>query len=431
MLKVVSVHKNSSACRLGIEAGDCISTVNGKEVRDVIDFIFHTAGEGCSLTVCKHSGAEQRLRVKNVSAALRGIELEPLKIKRCRNRCIFCFVDQMPPGLRPTLYIKDDDFRASFLYGNFITLCNLTDEDRNRIASQRLSPLYVSVQATDPELRSFMLGNPSAPDIMDELRRLARAKITIHAQIVLCPGINDGSHLDRTIRDLAGLFPAVASIAVVPVGLTAHRKGLFPLTHVNAQVANIVLDQVERFGRDFLKMYNTRLVFASDEFYIKAGRRIPAASYYEDFPQLENGVGMVSLFLRNASKVRLPLSVPAIAVTVVTGVSFGPILNRRIERLRRIQGLDIKLVVIDNKFFGDMVTVAGLLTGRDIVYALKGRRLGDVVVIPEACLKEDDGVLLDGMTPADMEKELGTRVVYAAEFSDLVNIIKRDNRRGR
>lgn len=424
MIKVVSVYKNGYAARLGIEAGDTILAVNRSEVRDIIDFIFSTEDERYTLKFSKQSGEVRRVSVRRPPGVPIGLELEPLRIRRCRNRCIFCFVDQMPAGLRPTLYIKDDDFRASFLYGNFVTLCNLTDEDKKRITSQRLSPLYVSVHSTDPKLRSFILGNPSPPDIMDELRGLARAKIAIHAQIVLCPGINDGVHLERTIQDLSGLFPAVASIAVVPVGLTAHRKGLFHLTPVDAEAAAIVLDQVERLGRYFMKEYGTRLVFASDEFYIKAGRRIPSASYYEGFPQIENGVGMVSLFLQKASKVRLPSSVSAVAVTVVTGVSFGPILKNRIERLRRVKGLDIEQVAVENKFFGEMVTVAGLLTGKDIIDALKGRRLGDVVVIPAACLKEDDGVLLDGMMLADLEEGLGTRVVSAGEFRDLVKIIK-------
>jgi putative radical SAM enzyme (TIGR03279 family) len=330
----------------------------------------------------------------------------------------------MPSACRRSLYVKDDDFRASFLYGNYITLGTLSEQDLERIFKQRLSPLYISVHTTEPELRSFMLGNRKAPDIMALMKRLAAGGIRMHTQIVTCPGVNDGRHLAKTIEDLAQLFPAVMSIAAVPVGVTAYRTGLYPVKVFTRSGARAVLTTVDRFSARFRREFGTRLVFASDEFYIKAGATFPSAATYEEFPQLENGVGMVAEFFREAARTRVPVSVPRLKATLVTGASFGALLKTALERLQGVKGLTLRRVVVKNRFFGPSVTVTGLLSGGDIVHALKGKRLGDLVLIPANTLKDDDHVFLDNMGLDRMERLLGVPVRMVTGFRNLVDILR-------
>ena len=424
MLEIVHVQPDGTAARLGLQAGDRILSINNEDVNDVIDFHFLAADEHLDFKVLRKAGGQATIGVDKDPDDRMGLEFPPLDIKRCRNKCVFCFVDQMPAGCRRTLYIKDDDFRASFLHGNFITLGALSEADWDRIFRQRLSPLYISVHATEPGIRSTLLNNGKAPDIMSSLKRLAAGGIRMHAQIVLCPGINDGEHLERTIRDLAGLFPAVLSIAVVPVGLTAFRKGLAPLKQFSRPAARQVLESIERLARKFKKQLGARLVFASDEFYIKAGEDLPKPSWYEDFPQIENGVGMVAAFLQEVSAARLPAGIRPVQATVVTGVSFSKILGGVLDRLRMIKGLSLRQITVTNRFFGPSVTVAGLLTGSDLVRGLKGKRLGDVLVLPSTMVKEDDAVFLDGMTIEELEQRLKVKVSIAAGFSDLLQLLR-------
>ncbi len=273
-----------------------------------------------------------------------------------------------------------------------------------------------------------MLGNKKAPDIMENMKRLASGGIQMHAQIVLCPGINDGPHLTKTLHDLSGLFPSVASIAVAPVGLTAFRKKVFPLRTFTRQEAGTVLESVTQIGRRFKKQFGTRLVFASDEFYIKAGAPLPAASFYEDFPQIENGVGMTTDFLQAASRTKLPKRIASIKATVITGVSFGKILKRLLERLKLVEGVGIRQVTVLNGFFGSSVTVAGLLAGRDILHALKGKRLGELVLVPAAAIKEDDDRFLDGMTLGQLSQKLSARVVAVATIKELLAALRSEGR---
>ncbi|HEY6010040.1 MAG TPA: DUF512 domain-containing protein, partial [Nitrospirota bacterium] len=322
MLAINSILPGSTADGLGLKPGDIIDSINRQDVRDVIDYQYLIADERVRIALHTKTGTRRTITLDKDPDDTLGLEFIPFSITRCRNRCIFCFVDQMPPGCRRSLYVKDDDYRASFLYGNYITLGALSEQDWARIFSQRLTPLYISVHATDPALRAFMLRNKKAPDIMASLRRLASGGIRMHTQIVLCPGINDGAHLEKTINDLAGLVPAVSSIAVVPVGFTAFRKGLFPLRTFTRREARAVIDEVTRMGTRFRKRFGTRLVFASDELYIKAGLPVPPLSFYEDLPQIENGVGMVADFLREVKRTRLPRRVTPIKATVVTGASF-------------------------------------------------------------------------------------------------------------
>ncbi|MEK6698322.1 MAG: DUF512 domain-containing protein [Nitrospirota bacterium] len=431
MLEIARVLPGSAAARLGLASGDALISVNGEEINDCIDYAFTIADEHPSLVVKKKGGSLVETAVPKEPDDDLGLEFAPLRVRRCRNRCVFCFVDQMPKGCRRSLYVKDDDFRASFLFGNYITLGALTEDDWDRIFSRRLSPLYVSVHATDPSLRSFILGNRKAPDIMAGLKRLAAGGIRMHTQIVTCPGINDGPHLARTVEDLAGLFPAVASIAVVPVGLTAHRKGLFPLKAFTSRGAKALLESVEGLGAKYKKKFGARLVFASDEFYIKAGEPTPPASFYEDFPQIENGVGMVAEFLGDARRTKLPARIASRTVTIVTGVSFGAILKGVLQRLNRVKGVSIRLVTVKNRFFGPSVTVAGLLTGQDILKALRGRNPGALVVVPAHAVKEDEDVFLDNMTLAHLERALGAPVRTAGTLRELVAALRGEEDRGK
>jgi putative radical SAM enzyme (TIGR03279 family) len=411
------------AAGLGLKKGDVLVSVNNKDVDDCIGYRFLVSDERIKLVVRRQHGPTKTFTLEKDPDDYLGIECAPLRMKRCRNRCIFCFVDQMPGKCRENLYIKDDDYRASFLYGNYITLGALSEPDWERIFSQRLSPLYISVHTTEPGLRSFMLGNKKAPDIMASMKRLAAGGIRLHAQVVLCPGINDGLHLQKTLEDLANLFPAVMSIAVVPVGLTAFRKKAYPLRTFTRQESRVVVQSITEFGTRFKKRFGTRLAYPSDEFYIKAGLPIPPASFYEDFPQIENGVGMVADFLREVSRTKTKRFTP-ITATVISGVSFSKILGNILKRLRSATGVRIRQVTVVNKFFGPSVTVTGLLTGRDILGALRGKRLGELVLVPAVALKNDEDVFLDNMSLAQLSRNLSVKVVKVESYRQMLAVLR-------
>ncbi len=425
MIEIVDVDAHGVAAGLGIGKGDRIVSINGTAVDDVIDYRFLVAEERVRIKLYTRDGRTRIISVQKDADDSLGITFAPFPVKRCRNRCIFCFVDQMPPGCRKSLYIKDDDYRASFLYGNYITLGALTESDWQRIFRQRLSPLYLSVHTTDPTLRRSMLGNSRAPDIMDGMKRMASHGIRMHTQVVLCPGVNDGDHLQRTLDDLASLFPAVASIAVVPVGLTSFRENLFVLRPFKLREARAVIKQVTEYGAALKRKFGSRVVYASDEFYIKARIPVPGPHFYEDFPQIENGVGMVTDFLKSAASTRLPARITPRKVTLVTGVSFGKILKQATAGFRRIPGLTLNQITVKNNFFGPSVTVAGLLTGRDIAAALAGRKLGDLVVISSEALNENKSLFLDGMSLEDLKNTLGVRIVPLEGFKELAALLRR------
>ncbi|WP_342039301.1 DUF512 domain-containing protein [Caldanaerovirga acetigignens] len=348
-----------------------------------------------------------------------GIEFEnPLidEIMRCKNKCIFCFVDQMPKGLRPSLYIKDDDYRLSILEGTYITLTNLQDKDLDRIISMRLSPLYISVHATDGNVRKTMLRNKAAEKIMDRLKFLKENGIFFHTQIVLCPGVNDKDVLERTLEDLFSLYPSMQSIAVVPVGITKYRKGLYPLRRFTQKEAQEITERVEELQRENLKRFGTRLVFVADEFYEIAKKEFPPAETYEDFPQWENGVGMVSLLRDQLTELmnEVPLSLPVKRrVKIATGISAFRFLEKVLSPLRRVENLEFEICPIRNDFFGESVTVAGLVTGRDLVAQLKKRLVDEAhlynLLVPEVMLK-DGKVFLDGLSVQDVEQKLHVKV---------------------
>ncbi|WP_407650040.1 DUF512 domain-containing protein [Desulfofundulus luciae] len=425
-LVIERVAPGSIAAELGMEPGDRLVAVNGLPVEDILDYRFLTCEEELTLTLIKANGEEWLYDVEkdyddDLGVDFAGGGLEP--IRRCQNRCLFCFVDQMPRGLRPTLYIKDDDYRLSFTQGNFITLTNLRERDLERIIRLRLSPLYISVHTTSPALREKMLGHPRAGKIMEQLHRLARGGIEMHTQVVLCPGINDGVELERTVRDLVNLWPAVRSVAIVPVGLTRYREGLFPLRPFTREEAARVVEQVQTWQDHCLERCAHAVVFAGDEFYLLAERKVPPALRYDDFPQTENGVGLVRLFLDEWEKISrsLPRALPSPRrVTVATGVLAEGVLAPVAARLNEINNLAVELAVIPNRLFGPQVTVAGLVSGKDIVAALQCRNPGQTLILPAVMLRRPEQVFLDGMTVPELSSRLDRPVIVVDGPAELV-----------
>jgi putative radical SAM enzyme (TIGR03279 family) len=406
---IESVAPGSPAHREGLRPGDVLTAIDGEPVADAIDVMFLADGAAPALRVSRR-GRERTVRLQMGGEGDPGIELRSFPVRTCRNKCVFCFVAQLPRGLRRSLYVRDEDYRMSFLYGNYITLTNLGAGDKERIVRQRLSPLYISVHSTDTRVRNALLGNPDAPDVMQELRFFARHRIGMHAQIVLCPGLNDGPGLERTLRDLASLYPALLSVAVVPVGLTAHRKK--ELRPVAARDARDALDIVEDLRKRFERELGDPLVHGADELYIKAGRELPPLEGYGDLPQVANGVGMVPLFLDEALKARIPRARRGDPrFLAVTGTSFEPFLRRLVERLGK-KGHRVEALPVENAFFGPSVTVAGLLTGRDVVSAASPlRERFDVLLLPDVLLREGDEIFLDDLAVPDLARALKRKVV--------------------
>jgi putative radical SAM enzyme (TIGR03279 family) len=411
---VAAVRPRSAAARAGLRPGDRIVAVNGHALRDAIDFQFHAGDERLRLDVRRDGGAAT-LTVDRGPGGL-GLELEPPRpgdIATCANKCVFCFIHQLPRGLRRSLYVKDDDFRLSFLHGNYITLSDLDEADLARIETQRLSPLYVSVHATDAELRHRLLGRPRhSAEILPRLERLARAGIRVHAQIVLVPDWNDGPHLERTVFDLHRLHPGVATVAVVPVGLTRHRARLPALRLLRDDEARALVETVHAWQRGFLAALGTRFVFLADEIYLQADVPVPPAEAYEGFPVIEDGVGLVRQFEDEFERLGRRWRPPAgrRAVTLVSGRLYGPRLAALVGRLGAA-GVRARVAAVPNDFFGHTIGVAGLLTGRDIERHLRGLDdVGDEVLVPAVAVREGDGVFLDDLTPADLARDLGVPV---------------------
>jgi putative radical SAM enzyme (TIGR03279 family) len=431
--EIAGVDLDGIAAAIGLQPGDVIVSVNGRPVRDLIDYRYATACEEVSLRVVKPDGEEWVADIEKDADEGLGLSFVSAvfdDVITCRNRCLFCFVDQMPRGLRPSLYVKDDDYRLSFLQGCYITLGNLSSADLERIVALRLSPLYVSVHATDDATRTLLMG-PGAAGIMDRLAALTRAGIEVHTQIVLCPGENDGPRLEETVLSLASLWPALATAAVVPVGLTAHREGLTRLRPVDAGQATAVLDQLARIRRLLSARGVEDFLFASDEFYLLAGRPIPGGKSYVDFAQLANGVGTVRLFLDDLSRARAPRRAAGAGggggadgsgsgeIALATGTLFAPILTARLDRIRTLTGARARVLTVENSLLGPSVTVAGLMAGADIIAALRrelttGRR-PVCLLVPSVAVREGDGVFLDGMSPGDIVEATGiaTEVVPA------------------
>lgn len=411
-LIVDRVMPGSIAEELEVEPGDRLISVNGQPMRDVIDYNYFSGDDELVLEVEKADGELWELEVEREEGEPLGLSFEPPAPARCGNNCVFCFVHQLPKGLRKPLYVKDEDYRLSFLYGNYVTLANIGREELERIKSQRLSPLYISVHATDSALREGMLGKSGILPVLEVMKELAEARITMHTQVVLCPGVNDGEAFARTVQDLAQMHPYVASLAVVPVGLTSHRKKLPTLTAVDQAYAAAFIGEWGEKARLLERQLGEPFMFLADEFYIKGEVPFPPLEEYGDLPQLENGVGMIPLFLSEAEQVleeAEPLA--PVQVTVVTGESPYQYLAEFLERLSVATGASITPVAVPNRLFGPTVTVTGLVCGNDISAALKGRELGDRVLVPDVMMKEGEGVFLDDTTVEDLERELGTPVV--------------------
>jgi len=410
-LLIAEVQPDGPGAEMELEPGDRLVAINGHPLRDLIDYEFHLADDPLSLEVIRRSGESWEIEVERDEGESLGLVFAPPVPKRCGNNCLFCFVRQLPKGLRESLYVKDEDYRLSFLFGAYITLTNLTQSDLRRIKEQRLSPLYVSVHATDPPVREKLLGRTGLPPVLPRLRELTEAGIHIHAQVVLCPGINDGKILDRTLSDLAALYPGIISLAIVPVGLTSHRARLPKLQPVTADYA---ADFVRR-RRPEVDQLATRLgepwLCLADEFFIKGGVPFPPLSTYGNFPQLENGVGMIPLFLDEAEELlRTAAPLPPVSVTVVTGVSSFPFISEFMEQLSKVTGATIRVVAVPNRLFGPAVTITGLVVGQDIRELLRGKVLGDAVVIPDVMLKEGER-FIDDMTVAELAQSLGCELL--------------------
>lgn len=413
---IKSVSKNSPAYRAGIREGMRLVSVNGTLIKDIFD-LHYALDEGENSLVLLLGDEEINLTVFKEIEEEFGVEFQNALLDEyhsCTNKCIFCFIDQMPKGMRDTLYFKDDDTRLSFLQGNYVTLTNVKEEELDRIIGYRLAPINISVHATDPGVRRIMLGNRFAGDIMEKMRRIKQADLPMNGQIVLCKGINDGEVLERTLEDLSTLHPQLVSVSVVPVGLTKHREGLYELSAYTPEDAARVLSYLEKKRAFFRKRFGTGFVYPSDEWYLMAGRGLPGDKLYDGYPQLENGVGMMRLLIeefKNALLKAPPITLKRRCISVVTGVLAYPI----IERLCRIftkkyPGIRINVYPITNQFFGEQVTVSGLVTGGDIMEQLKNADLGEMLYVPENMLRYHEDVFLDDVSIGDLERALHTVV---------------------
>ncbi|KPL04352.1 MAG: hypothetical protein AMJ90_01175 [candidate division Zixibacteria bacterium SM23_73_2] len=416
-MKISEVQKDSIAFKHGIRAGEKIKEINDNPVRDIIDYRFYASDKKIVLKLEDNKGGLKEIKIKKKEEDDLGIILEKTKYKACKNRCIFCFIDQLPKGLRRTLYFKDEDFRLSFLFGNFITLTNLSDEDFKRIENQRISPLYISVHTTDEELRKKILGNQRIPPILPLIKRLTQQRIELHTQIVLLPNINDGKNLEKTVFDLADFYPQVKSLAIVPVGLTRFRKNLPEVKPVNKRIALQIVEKVDFWQRILRKRSGEGFIYAADEFFLMAGLDIPPSGYYDDFHQIENGVGMVRRFLDDfkSEQKKLPKrSKRKLSLILVTGKLALKIIKEKIEkRLNKIENLKVRTVEIENNFLGRSVTISGLLSGRDIFESLRKMKFGEIVILPPDCINSD-GLFLDDLTPDYLEKKLKRKVVVGS-----------------
>ena len=420
MLKISRLEKHSIASELGLKKDDVIVAFNGEPAKDMLDVAYFDSQAVFSLTV-ERKGRQITFDVNKDANEAMGWDfydecyIEP---RWCANKCMFCFVDQLPKGQRKTLYVKDDDWRLSFVSGNFVTLTNVTDAEIARIKEKKFSPLYVSVHATDDDIRRKLLGNSKARPIMPLLRELASCGITLYTQVVMCPDYNDGQVLQQTMEDLFSLYPAVQNLAVVPVGLTKYRCGLQDLQPVSKECASRAVDMVESFDAQCFAKTGQHFVYCSDEMYVCGEREIPSYEYYGEFEQLENGVGLVAdmryqfdLALRDAVAAKKG------SFTVVTGVAATPYVQQVLNKAKHLfPELNVNVVTVINKFFGETVTVAGLVVGQDIVSTLKGRTdVGDTLLLPRVMLKETEDVFLDGMTLNELKKAVGKKIEITAD----------------
>ena len=429
-VEISEVVPESLGAELELETGDRIIKVNGRVVRDYLDFRFQTAGETeLVLEVRKKSGDDWEVELERAEGEDFGLSFEAIVPRQCANECIFCFCNGNPADARPSLFIKDEDIRLSFLYGNYTTLTSISEDEMRRIVEQRLSPQYVSVHATDLDVRAYLLGvDKQRADIWEKIRRLLDAGIEIHAQVVLCPGINDGQVLRKTVLDLAAEYPRITSVAIVPLGLTRYNTDP-RLTAVTPEFCREVIDQVVLIQEQLRAALGTNFALLGDEIYLRAGRRIPGRSHYGDYPQIEDGVGMVRAFANDFTRLTKRLEregdVNKKSATIFTGTLFAPVLRQMIDKWNSRFKTKLRVESLENSYFGGDVSVAGLLTGQDLL-AARDRVSGEFVLIPKQMLKSDDAIMLDGMRLDDVAEALGCPV-YAVSLEELAQLLLNKN----
>lgn len=416
MVTIASVETGSICDKLGLRAGDILVAINSHEIYDILDYRFHLCEKKIKLTILR-DGKTKNFRFRKEENDLEiGLEFATALMdekQSCKNKCIFCFIDQNPPGMRESCYFKDDDSRLSFLHGNYVTLTNISEREVERIIEMHISPINVSVHTTDPELRCKMLSNRFAGEKLSYLRRFADAGITICAQIVLCRGINDGEHLDRTLHDLMEYLPALDSVSIVPAGLTKYRENLPKLELFSPEECRAVIKQVAAYGDYCMQKYGTRVFLCSDEFYVRGGLPLPDEDFYCGFSQLEDGVGMLTSFKTDALRELefAEMGENERVVSVATGHAAYDTICEVARLCEKKHGkLRVNVIRIDNNFFGETVTVAGLLTGGDMIAGCRGKELGEILYIPRNSLRADGDLFLDNLTPEDLERELGVTV---------------------
>ena len=427
MLGITSVEQNSIAEQAGLKPGDHIIKVNSHEINDKLDYRFYASEENVEILI-KRNNEYIVFDIEKEYDEHIGLELQEMKLKACGNNCVFCFVYQNPRGMRRAVYFKDEDYRFSFLYGHYVTLTAVRDEELERIVNQRLSPLYISVHATDENTRKLLLGIKKNDRLLEKIEYLVKGGIELHTQIVLCPGINDGKIFDRTVADLQRFYPGLKSIAVVPVGLTSHRDKLYFLRlHSRGELLTMI-DYTNQMREKLFQQLGIYFVYLADEFFIKAGQPIPDHPYYDEFYQIENGVGefrdMIDRFEECFPRLKKQ-PVDPVRITWVTGTLANENLEKFIvDKLRQIKNMQIELVAVKNEFYGESISVSGLLVGQDIYNQLKDRPLGEIILLPPRVLNHD-GLFLDNWTIPQLEKKLGVRChVYHESLSEFITVLK-------
>lgn len=426
---VAGVQAGSKAAKKKISPGDKLVCINGQEIADVLDYRFHLQNRRLTLELETTAGKKRRVQLRKAEDEDIGLEFETYLMdqqRSCRNNCIFCFIDQLPKGMRASLYFKDDDSRLSFLFGNYITLTNLTEHEIQRIMDMHISPINISVHTTDPALRCKMMNNRFAGETLKTLYRFAEAGLQIQCQLVLCPGYNDGEALQKSMEDLAALYPAVTSVAAVPVGLTKHRAGLTELRPFTKEESLYTLRRMEQMGEKMLAQHGTRVFYPSDEWYLKAERPLPDVEFYEEFSQIENGVGMLSLLLAEFRDALAGCEhAPAGSnICIATGVAAAPFLKRLVdEAAKKWDNMHVQVVAVENRFFGENITVAGLLTGQDLAQQLAGVDM-EYLLLSDNMLRQQGDCFLDDMTPLELEERLHTHIRFVTDSgADLVDAL--------
>lgn len=430
---IKDVIKNSIAEEMEIEAGDKLISVNGEEIIDILDYKFQIFDNKITVLIEKPSGEEWEIEIEKEDNEDLGLVFEEQLIepaKSCANKCIFCFMDQLPRHVRDTLIFKDDDFRLSFMTGNYVTLTNSGYKDLDRIIKYHLSPINISVHATDGEVRKMMLHNRNADRILDYIKYLTDHDICVNAQIVLCRGINDGKILDKTIEDLSKFFPKLLCIAIVPVGLTRYRDGLYKLEPFDKKSCIEVIKQVEKWQKKFKREQGSNIVFVADEFYVQAEKNIPNYKFYEDFPQLEDGIGMLAYFTKKFDEQYKKLKKIKLnkTISIATGKSAYKFIREKADSIeKKVKGLKINVYEITNDFFGSLITVTGLLTGGDIASQLKDKEIGDTLLLARNMFKDDENIFLDDMRLEELEEKLGVKIkITECDGSDFIEKVLQD-----